>query len=177
MLASLRADIARLDESGNVSMRSFARGLLAQGFQAILVYRFFNWLNKKGISGHPFRFLCERFIEITTGISIPAACTIGKGLRIHHFGGIILHPTVIMGNNCTLYHEVTIGDKDGKGKAAIIGDNVLIGAGTKIIGEILIGEGVVIGANSVVNRDVPANCVVAGNPAKIIRPSVHANDA
>ena len=168
MFANLRADIARLDDNGRASMRGLARGLLAQGFQAILIYRFFSWLDKKGINGHPFRFLCERFIEITTGISIPAACTIGKGLRIHHFGGIILHPSVIMGENCTLYHEVTIGDIGGVGKAATIGNNVLIGAGAKIIGEITIGDGVVIGANAVVNRNLPANCVVVGNPARII---------
>ena len=173
MFANLKADIARLNESGRVSMRSLARGLLAQGFQAILIYRFFSWLDKKGIHGQPFRFLCERFIEITTGISIPAACTIGKGLRIHHFGGIILHPSVIIGENCTLYHEVTIGDIGGVGKAATIGNNVLIAAGAKIIGEITIGDGAIIGANAVVNRNLPANCVAVGNPARIIYSSSH----
>ena len=173
MFDLLRADLARLDDGGQASMRVFVRGLLAQGFQAILVYRFFNWLDRKGIHGHPFRFLFERFIEITTGISIPAACTIGKGLRIHHFGGIILHPTVKIGENCTLYHEVTIGDIGGTGRAATIGNNVLIGAGAKIVGEITIGDGVVIGANAVVNRDVPPNCIIAGNPAKIIRECSH----
>jgi len=176
MFANLRADIARLDDNGRASMRGLARGLLAQGFQAILIYRFFSWLDKKGIHGHPFRFLCERFIEIATGISIPAACTIGKGLRIHHFGGIILHPSVVIGENCTLYHEVTIGDIGGVGKAATIGNNVLIGAGAKIIGEITIGDGAVIGANAVVNRNLPANCVVVGNPARIVRSSSYEDE-
>jgi serine O-acetyltransferase len=166
MFAFCKEDIARLD-GGRASARGLIRGLLSQGFQAILVYRFFSWWYRKGISLQPFRFVCERFIEITTGISIPAACTIGKGFRIHHFGGIIFHPSVVIGNNCTLYHQVTIGDRGGAGNAARIGDNVMIGAGAKIIGEIVIGNNCRIGANAVVNKDVPDNCIAVGNPAVI----------
>ena len=168
MFSCLRADIARLDNDGMASFRGFIRGLLSQGFQAILVYRFFHWLDQKGISGQPFRFIFERFVEITTGISIPAACDIGKGFRIHHFGGIIFHPTVIMGENCTVYHNVTIGDSGGTGNSATIGNNVVIGAGAKIIGEITIGDGCIIGANAVVNKNIPNDSTVVGNPMHII---------
>ena len=141
--------------------------MLSQGFQAILVYRFFRWFNVRRIPSQPFRFIFERFVEITTGISIPVECDIGKGLRIHHFGGIIFHPSVKIGDNCTVYHEVTIGDRGGTGKAARIGNNVLLGAGAKIIGEIEIGDNCVIGANSVVRESVPENSYVMGNPAII----------
>jgi serine O-acetyltransferase len=167
MFSRIKADIARL-YSGRISLRTLVRGLLSQGFHAILVYRFFHWFWVKGIPAQPFRFVMERFIEITTGISIPAKCRIGKGFRIHHFGGIILYPSVEIGENCTMYHQVTIGDRGGSGGSAKIGNNVMIGAGAKLIGEIVIGDDCKIGANAVVTEDVPAKSVVAGNPARII---------
>jgi serine O-acetyltransferase len=166
MFDKLKADLDRLG-GGNNKLRSLLRGLLSQGFQAIIVYRFFYWLKERHVPSQPFRFIAERFIEITTGISIPVACRIGKGLRIHHFGGIILHPSVEIGENCTLYHGVTIGDRGGSGGAARIGSNVLIGAGAKIIGEIIIGDNCKIGANAVVNKNVPDNCIAVGNPCII----------
>lgn len=166
MLDTLASDLKRLSPTGKASLRTVVAGLLSQGFQAILVYRFFNWLQRRGIPGQPLRFFCERFIEITTGISIPAGCRIGKGLRIHHFGGIIFHPTVKLGDNCTLYHGVTIGDRGGTGKAALIGDNVMIGAGAKIIGEITIGDNCIVGANAVVTKDMPADTVAVGSPCQ-----------
>ena len=168
MFDYIKADLAALDEGGKAGLRTFVRGLLSQGFQAILVYRFFSWLHRNKIPAQPVRFFFERFIEITTGISIPAACKIGKGFRIHHFGGIILHPTVVIGENCTMYHHVTVGDKGGKGKAAVIGNNVIIGAGAKIIGEIIIGDNCKIGANAVVTQDLPAGYTAVGNPVQII---------
>lgn len=166
MFETIRSDLKRLSPSGNTSLRTVVAGLLSQGFQAILVYRLFNWLQQRGISGQPLRLICERFIEITTGISIPACCRIGKGLRIHHFGGIIFHPTVKLGDNCTLYHGVTVGDRGGTGKAALIGDNVLIGAGAKIIGEISIGDNCIVGANAVVTKDMPPDTVAVGSPCQ-----------
>jgi len=175
MFSYLKADIARLD-NGRTTFRGLIRGLLSQGFQAILVYRFFSWWDQRGLSLQPLRFFCERFIEITTGISIPAACRIGKGFRIHHFGGIILHPSVRIGENCTMYHHVTIGDRGGTGEGARIGDSVMIGAGAKIIGEIVIGDNCRIGANAVVNRDIPANCLAYGNPCTIRENSVSCHE-
>lgn len=169
MFEYLKEDIVRLKSGhGFAAVRSTLRGLLSQGFQAILVYRFFSWLKTHKIPGQPFRFVFERFTEITTGISIPAECRIGKGLRIHHFGGIIMHPSVSIGDHCTLYHGVTIGDRGGTGGAAWIGNRVLIGAGAKIIGEIKIGDDCLIGANAVVNHDVPENSVVYGNPSVFV---------
>ena len=164
MFENIGSDLKRLSPNRNGSLRALVAGLLSQGFQAILVYRLFNWLHCRRISGQPLRFLCERFIEITTGISIPACCTIGKGLRIHHFGGIIFHPSVVIGENCTLYQGVTIGDRGGSGGAARIGNNVMIGAGAKLIGEITVGDNCRIGANTVVTRSMPDNTVAIGSP-------------
>jgi len=163
------SDIKRFASNNKhkISTRVFIRCIFSQGFQAIIVYRLFNWLFQAGIPAQPFRFIIERFIEIVTGISIPASCTIGKGLRIHHFGGIIFHPSVIMGDNVTVYHGVTIGDKGGYGKAAKIGNNVLLGAGCKIIGEIEIGDHCIIGANAVITKSVEPNCIVKIGPPNI----------
>ena len=72
MFDTIGADLKRLSPSGRRSLRSMLSGLLSQGFQAIVVFRLFNWLHRQGFSGQPFRFICERGIEITTGISIPA---------------------------------------------------------------------------------------------------------
>jgi serine O-acetyltransferase len=141
--------------------------LLSQGFQALLVYRIFRWFYERRIPTQPVRFFVERFIEITTGISIPVQASIGKGLRIHHFGGIIFHPDAIMGEGCTIYHGVTLGDLGGWGGAPRIGNHVVIGAGAKLLGQIEVGDRCRIGANAVVLTSVPADCLAVGVPAEI----------
>jgi serine O-acetyltransferase len=163
---SVQADIRRFREEDG-SLRTLIRGLLSQGFQALLVYRFFHWFHERQIPTQPIRFIVERFIEITTGISIPAEATIGKGLRIHHFGGIILHSRAILGEHCTIYHGVTLGDRGGWGGAPRVGNRVLIGAGAKLIGEVIIGDECIIGANAVVHTSVPAGHLAVGVPAMI----------
>jgi serine O-acetyltransferase len=149
------------------SLRTLMRGLLSQGFQALFVYRVFRWFKERGIPTQPVRFVLERFVEITTGISIPAEAAIGKGLRIHHFGGVIVHSAAIVGEHCTMYQGVTLGDRGGYGGAPRIGQRVLIGAGAKLIGEIVIGDDCVIGANAVVHTSVPAGHIAVGVPAVI----------
>lgn len=166
MFDNITYDLKRFAQNEEQSFaRAFVAGILSPGFQALTVYRFFHWCRKKRIPTQPFRYVVERMVEITTGISIPAVCEIGKGCRIHHFGGIILHSSASIGDFCTLYHEVTIGDRGGFGHAATIGDRVMIGAGAKIIGEIQIGDDCVIGANAVVTKDMPAHTTAYGNPA------------
>lgn len=171
MFDMIRADLVRFTEEADTTrgaLRGLVRGILSQGFQAILVYRFFRWFSMRSIPTQPIRFLIERLTEIMTGISIPAEADIGKGLRIHHFGGIIFHPHVKMGEHCTIYHGVTFGDKGGYGEPPTVGNNVLVGAGAKILGDIHIGDNVIIGANAVVLKAVPNDVIVGGVPAKII---------
>lgn len=171
MFENVIEDIRRLSPTEKFSWRPFFSGIFSQGFQALLVYRFFHWLQVKGIPGQPFRFVFERFIEITTGISIPAGAKIGKGLRILHFGGIIFHPTVEIGDFCTIYQGVTIGDRGAKGgRGAKIGSNVLIGAGAKILGEITIGDNCTIGANAVITKDMAAESIAKVAPCTYYYP-------
>jgi len=164
--STLRADVRRFREDDR-SLRSLFRGLLSQGFQALLVYRVFRWCRERHIPTQPVRFFMERFIETITGISIPAEANIGEGLRIHHFGGIIIHSAAVVGDHCTIYHGVTLGDRGGWGGAPRVGNRVLIGAGAKLIGEIEIGDDCVIGANAVVRTSIPAQHLAVGVPATI----------
>lgn len=164
--STVQADIQRFREEDG-SLRNLIRGLLSQGFQALFVYRFFHWFHERGVPTQPIRFVVERFIEITTGVSIPAEATIGKGLRIHHFGGIIVHSAAIVGEYCTIYHGVTLGDRGGWGGAPRVGNRVLIGSGAKLIGEVIIGDECIIGANAVVHTSVPAGHLAVGVPAII----------
>lgn len=112
----------------------------------------------------------QKFIEIITGISIPASAVIGHSFYIGHFGGIILNGNSIIGNNCNISQGVTIGVSglENKRGVPIIGDEVYIGANSIIAGRITIGNNVLIGACSLVTTDVESNSVMLGVPAKMI---------
>lgn len=104
------------------------------------------------------------------GVHIDFMSEIGAGLYICHVGLIVINRRVIIGKNCNLSHEVTVGQKSrGKNEGTpVVGDNVYIGPGAKIIGGVTVGDNVAVGANCVVTRDVPQGSVVAGIPGKVI---------
>lgn len=102
------------------------------------------------------------------GLHIPSATRIGPGLVIWHPIGIVINPKVKIGNNCSIFQFVSIGEE--KSKNAIIGDNVTIGPNVSIVGGVKIGNNVKIGAGTVVIHDVPDNCTTVGNPNRIIYP-------
>ena len=112
-------------------------------------------------------------VEYFLGVEIPWDTRIGPGLQLHHGTGLVVNHSTRIGSNCTLRHCTTIGNKqraDGTfTDSPVIGNDVDIGSNSVILGAITIGDGAVIGAGSVVVKDVPAGCVVAGNPARIIR--------
>ena len=170
-----------LIRSDYVKYRRYGSGFLAtifltQGFWASFQYRiahlvYVNIRNKRirKIVMIPF-YVWQKLIEIVTGISIPAAATIGHSFYIGHFSGIIINSNAILGSNCNISQGVTIavsgiGERRGVPK---IGNNVYIGAGAVVAGEISVGDNVVIGACSLVNRDLPENAVALGVPAQIV---------
>ena len=106
-----------------------------------------------------------------TGIEIHPGATIGKCLFIDHGMGIVFGETTEIGDNCTIYHGVTLGGtgKDTGKRHPTLGNNVLIGAGTKVLGPVYIGDNARIGAGSVVLRNLPANCTAVGVPAEVVR--------
>jgi serine O-acetyltransferase len=149
---------------------------LTQGFWATFQYRIAHFLYVK-VRIQPFRFLFmglmyfwQKFIEIITGISLPASARIGNSFYIAHFGGIILNSETIIGNNCNISQGVTIGVSGlgGKRGVPIIGNNVYIGANSVVAGNIVVGDNVLIGACSFVGSDVEQNRVVQGVPAVVI---------
>jgi serine O-acetyltransferase len=169
MFLNLKHDFQRVynKTSYKGKVRKVFACLGAQGFQAVMSYRICRWLVSKHI---PFLHLfIQRFIEITTGISIPPEANIGKGLLINHFGGIVINDGTKIGDFCTISHCVTIGNKKPGGKSPIIGNNVYICVGAKVLGEIVIGNNCIIGANAVVLDSVSENSIVAGMPAKVIK--------
>lgn len=116
------------------------------------------------------RYLQLRYICLGTwlGYEIPIN-TIGPGLALTHKGTIVINNKAKIGSNCKINVCVNIGTKDGtEDEVPTIGDNVYIGPGAKIFGKIIIGNDVAIGANSVVNKDVPSHITIAGVPAKCI---------
>jgi len=111
----------------------------------------------------------HRFWSVVTGADIPLNSNIAGGLLITHPNGIVIHPKAEIGPNCLIFQQVTIGSRDGG--IPVVKGHVDIGAGAKIIGNIIIGEHVRIGANSVVLKSIPDGCSVAGVPAVIINKS------
>lgn len=107
---------------------------------------------------------------VKCGIQLPYSTEIGDGLCFKHYGGIVIAPQSRIGKNAIILHGVTIGKSHmGNRKGwPTIGDNCIIFAGAKIIGNIVVGDNCVIGTNAVVLNDVPNNAIVAGVPAKII---------
>ncbi len=108
------------------------------------------------------------FFSILLGISIPRGAKIGPGFRIYHFGTIVINPKAVIGKNFSIHHGCTIGVKNSYYDQVIIGDNVTMGAGAKVLGNLKIGNNVTIGANAVVLSDVPDNSIAVGIPAKIL---------
>lgn len=116
-----------------------------------------------------YRVLIEWLLNIELHWNVKA----GRGLCLEHGHGSVINGSVTLGENCTVRHLTTIGNKklsDGTfSQSPNLGNNVDVGANVVIIGNITIGDNVVIGAGSVVTKDIPPNCVVVGNPARILR--------
>ncbi len=139
------------------------------GFHAVLFHRITHLVYRAGIPFLPrVMSILNRFI---TGIEIHQAARIGPGFFIDHGMGVVIGETAEIGEDCMLFHGVTLG---GTGKATgkrhpTLRDGVVVGAGAKILGAITIGNNTYIGGNSVVLEDVPDNCTVVGIPGRVVR--------
>ena len=160
-----KTDLKRYD-----GYRAFFR---EQSLYCIFVYRLGVYIDSikntvvKKILLLPY-YILFRFFESLLSISIPKEAVIGPGLRIWHFGQIFIHPDVIIGKQCTIRQGVTIGNKYEGSGCPCIGDNVDIGANSMILGGVKVGSNSTIGAMTLVNKDVPENCIAVGIPARII---------
>jgi len=143
--------------------------LLYSGVHAMMAYRIANRLHKQG------KYFSARAISQAarhlTGIEIHPGATIGKGLFIDHGMGVVIGETAEIGDNCTIYQGVTLGGtgKDVGKRHPTLENNVMVGAGAKVLGPVRIGSGSKIAANAVVLREVPENSTAVGIPAKVVR--------
>ena len=138
--------------------------LLYPGFHAILFHRISHFLYEKRLFF--FARLNSQIARHLTGIEIHPGAKIGKRLFIDHGMGIVIGETTTIGNDCTIYHNSTLGGtgKDKNKRHPDIGNNVMVGSGAKILGPIKIGNNVKVGANSVVLTNIPDNSTVVGIP-------------
>ncbi|GAB4165541.1 MAG: hypothetical protein Fur0032_02370 [Terrimicrobiaceae bacterium] len=116
--------------------------------------------------GWPVLALHTILVEWLLGIELSYKATVGKGLRLYHGTGLVVHEKVVIGAGCTLRHGTTIGNRRSHDDVPVLGDRVDVGCHAVLIGKIKIGDGACIGAGSVVLNDVAAGQTVAGNPAR-----------
>jgi putative colanic acid biosynthesis acetyltransferase WcaB len=118
--------------------------------------------------GMPVTALYVLLVEWFLGIELNVKSRIGRGLRLYHGYGLVVHEAAVVGENCILRHNTTLGAKQGPDDCPTLGDTVDVGCNVVILGRITVGSGAKIGAGSVVVHDVAPGAVVAGNPARPI---------
>lgn len=145
---------------------------------AFSFYRAAHWCYKHHLT--PIAVIIFGFQFIVFHNYIHYKAEIGKGtLCAGKATGIYIHKGAKVGSNCVFAHQISVGGRGGPTntrKLPVIGNNVYVGTGAKILGDLTVGDDVVIGANAVVTKDVPSNCVIAGIPARVIRTGVHMKD-
>lgn len=145
--------------------------LCSSGLHSILIYRMSHYLWNKNF--HLTARVISQIARFLTGVEIHPAAKIGSGFMIDHGAGVVIGETTQIGNNVTLYHDVTLGGTtvfDSKGKRCnkrhpTVGNDVIIGSGAQVLGPITIGNGSKIGSNAIVINDVAENTTVVGFPA------------
>lgn len=178
MFETVIYDIQRYKKAYGVrKIFEFRRLMISQSLWAVLIYRFGRWCSGRSRKNPIFIFLKIIYVvlnklicELLLGIYLPAGCRIGKGLYLGGFLGLVINSATVIGENCSISHGVVIGTAgDGTPRAPSLGNNVYIGTGAVIIGNINIGDNVRIGANSVVNKSFPSDVTIAGVPATIVK--------
>lgn len=168
MFSTIKEEIDVVFERDPASRSVLETILTCPGFQAIVMHRLNHWLWKKKLyllarmTAHISRFL--------TGIEIHPGAVIGRRFFIDHGMGIVIGETAEIGDDVSIYHGVTLGGTTwNKGKRhPTLKDNVVVGAGAKILGPITVSEGARIGCNAVVVKDIPAAATVVGVPGHVV---------
>jgi len=157
------------------------RSFLNPALWAVLTYHYGVWAFT--VKPAPLRWLASKIyglflflVRITSGIRLHREITIGRGLHLIHSGNIQIHPGTVIGDYVGIQQDVHIGVNMEREGLPVIGNRVYIGRGATILGDITIGDGAIIGANSLVIHDVPPNATAVGVPARILRCTRRSND-
>jgi serine O-acetyltransferase len=169
VLKAIREDLRAVFDRDPAATSWLEVVLTYGGFHAVLAYRVSHWLKTHHIPFLP-RFISQT-ARILTGIEIHPSATIGTGFFIDHGMGVVIGETAEIGDYVTLFQGVTLGGtgKERGKRHPTLGNHVVVGAGAKILGGIMVGDNVKIGANSVVLKNVVANSTVIGVPARVIK--------
>ena len=168
MLSSLIVDF-RIIFDRDPAARNWVEVLFCYpGLQALILHRFAHWLFLMRIPFIPR--LISHMSRFITGIEIHPGAQIGQGVFIDHGMGVVIGETAIIGDRSLIYQGVTLGGtgKETGKRHPTLGENVVVGAGAKVLGNLQIGDNVRIGAGSVVLRDVPSDCTVVGIPGRVV---------
>jgi serine O-acetyltransferase len=170
--ALVRSDLYRY--AGDVRFASFLKHFLfTPGFKYSAVMRLCGYLRegrlRRWLLYPPFKLLLLRY-RYKYGIAIPEYTRIGPGLFINRFGGVMVNGDAVIGANCNITHGAMLGqlNRGPRAGSPVLGDEVFLAAGCKVIGHIRIGDRAAVGANAVVTKDVPDDGVVGGVPAKLL---------
>lgn len=168
MLLTLLTDFRIIFERDPAARNWLEVLLCYPGLQVLLFHRIAHWLYSLGLPVIP-RVLSQ-LARSLTGIEIHPGAQIGQGVFIDHGMGVVIGETAIVGDYCLIYQGVTLGGtgKETGKRHPTLGENVVVGAGAKVLGNLLIGNNVRIGAGSVVLRDVPSDCTVVGVPGRVV---------
>lgn len=148
-----------------VTGKSFLRVLVMDGTVATLLFRISQWLAKAHL--HILALVLAKLNSFLTGATISPSAQIGPGFAILHSTGVVIHKSVQAGKNLIIEHQVTLGSV--RRKAPVLGSNIYIGAGAKIIGAVRVGNNVKVGANAVVVKDIPDGATAVGIPARVVK--------
>lgn len=168
-LKELYLDAKNIKKKDPAAKNIFEVMLLYPGFHALLFHRIAHFFYK--IKLFFIARLISQLSRFITGIEIHPGAKIGKRLFIDHGMGIVIGETAQIGDDCTIYHQVTLGGtgKEKKKRHPTLGNNVMVGTGARVLGPIYIGNNVKVGASAVVLKDVEDNTTVVGIPAKPIK--------
>ena len=169
MVETVRTDVYAAKERDPAARSTLEVLLLYPGVHAIAAHRLAHKLHR---SGHTFvARAISQGARFATGIEIHPGATIGKGLMIDHGMGVVIGETAEIGDNCTIYQGVTLGGtgKDVGKRHPTLGNNVMIGAGAKVLGPLVIGDNSKVAANAVVLSEIPENSTAVGIPAKVVK--------
>ena len=169
MFKQLKEDINLIKERDPAARNTFEILVTYSGLHAVWYYRLSHFFYKHSM--FTVARMISQWARFWTGIEIHPGATIGKGLFIDHGMGVVIGETAEIGDNCLLYQGVTLGGtgKDKGKRHPTLGDNVMVGAGAKVLGPFKVGNNVKIAANAVVLEAIPDNSTAVGVPARIVK--------